>query len=200
MAFIEQRLLDCIAFGSGAGPTWKTRRIGLRSGIIMRNAQQSMPLYRFNLLYRNLKPYQHEAVIDVFNACMAGVHSFRVKDWQDYEAEDEALPVLGTAAPQSVQLVKVYSFGGQSVTRNIRKPVSGTVTMTHNGAALTASVDYTTGIATFTTTAGHVLRWSGEFDVPVMFDVDELPFSGDNRSDDGLFLTGDVPLLEDRLA
>lgn len=200
MAFIEQRLLDCISFGSAAGPQWRTRRVSMRSGATIRNAMQSMPLYRFSLLYKNLKPYQHKAVIDAFNACMGGVHSFRIKDWQDFEAQDVVLPVLGTGSAQSVQLVKTYTFGNQGVTRNIRKPVTGTVTMKQNGSPLTASVDYTTGIASFTATVSAVLSWSGEFDVPVMFDVDELPFSSDNRGPDGLFLTGDVPLLEDRLA
>lgn len=74
----------------------------------------------------------------------------------------------------------------------------GTVTLTSNGAPLVPSaIDYTTGMVTFTTTAGHVVRWSGEFDVPVMFEDDELSFSGDDKGAEGLFLTSDVSLMED---
>jgi uncharacterized protein (TIGR02217 family) len=197
MTFINSRLLDCVAYGTSGGPTFKTRKIPLRSGIVRRNPLRSRPLYQFHILYRNLHPEDHADVIAAFNACYGGVYSFRLKDWADFTATDEVLPVLGTGSAQSVQLVKTYSFGTQSVERPIRKPVSGTVTMTHNNAPLTATIDYTTGIATFTTTAGHVLKWSGQFDVPVMFSDDQLSFSGDSRGEDGLFLTADVQLEED---
>lgn len=197
MAFIERRLLECVAYGTSGGPTWMTRKIGLRSGVTRRNPLRSRPMYRFNVLYRNLLPADHNEVISAFNACMGGVHSFRLKDWADYQAVDELLPVLGTGGIQNVQLIKNYDFDTQSLARSIRKPVVGTVTLTADGAPLTASIDYATGIATFTAGASDILRWSGEFDVPVMFESDELLFSGDDKGVNGLFLTADVPLVED---
>lgn len=196
MAFIDERLLDCVAYGTQGGPTWLTRKIALRSGITRRNPMRSRPLYRFNVLYRNLKPDDHIAVIHAFNACFGGVDAFRLKDWSDFIADDELLGV-GTGAPQSVQLVKLYTFGSRTVSRDIRKPVTGSVTLTQNGAPLAGSIDYTTGIATYTATNGAVVRWSGQFDVPVVFSDDELLFSQDARGDDGLFLTADVQLEED---
>ena len=196
MAFIEERLLDCVAYGTQGGPTWLTRKIGLRSGITRRNPMRSRPLYRFNVLYRNLKPADHIAVIEAFNACFGGVDAFRLKDWSDFTATDELLGV-GTGAPQSVQLVKLYTFGSRTVSRDIRKPVTASVTLTQNGAPLSGSIDYTTGIATYTATNGAAVRWSGEFDVPVVFSDDELMFSQDSRGDEGLFLTADVQLEED---
>lgn len=198
MAFIEQRLLDCVAYGTSGGPTFKTRKIPLRSGIVRRNPLRSRPLYAFNVLYRNLQPTDHAEVIAAFNACYGGVHSFRLKDWSDFEATNELLDTLGTGAAQSLQLTKTYTFGAEAVARPIRKPVTGTVTMTADGAPMAASIDYTTGIATFTTPSpGDVVRWSGEFDVPVMFRDDELPFSADSRGANGLFLTADIGLEED---
>lgn len=195
--FIEARLLDCVAYGTAGGPSWLTRKVGLKSGIIRRNPRRSRPAYLFHVLYKNLQAEDHREVIEAFNACMGGVHSFRVKDWSDFEADAELLTVLGTGAPQSVQLAKVYEFGGQAISRPIRKPVVGTVTMTADAAPLAVVVDYTTGVATFTAASGDVLRWSGEFDVPVMFQDDELQFSADNQNADGLFLTADVGLEED---
>lgn len=197
MAFIEQRLLECVTFGTSGGPTFVTRKVGLRSGVIRRNPLRSRPLYRFKVVYRNLLPEEHAEVIAAFNACFGGVYSFRLKDWADFEAFDELLPVLGTGSVQSVQLAKLYTFGPQTVARPIRKPVAGTVTMTDDGAPLAATVDPTTGIATFTASSGGILRWSGEFDVPVMFEDDELSFSGDEKGTQGLFLTSDVSLMED---
>ena len=197
MPFIEERLLDCVGYGTRGGPTFKTRKIGLRSGIVRRNPLRSRPLYRFLVLYNNLQPDDHAEVIAAFNACYGGVFSFRLKDWADFEATNELLPVLGTGSPQTLQLVKTYTFGSQAIARPIRKPVAGTVTMTHNGASQSFSIDTTTGMVTFTAPATHAIRWSGEFDVPVMFEDDELSFSGDNKGANGLFLNADVALIED---
>lgn len=196
MAFIEERLLDCVAYGTQGGPSWSTRRIPLRSGIVRRNAQRSRPLYRFILLYQNLNAEHHAAVIDAFNACRAGVFGFRLKDWSDFTAEDQ-LVAVGTGAPQSIQLAKLYEFGNENASRPIRKPVVGSVTLTADFAPLAATVDYTTGIATFTAGASDIVRWSGQFDVPVTFDEDELMFSADSRNAVGLILTSDVTLSED---
>jgi uncharacterized protein (TIGR02217 family) len=195
--FVEERLLDCVAYGTQGGPTWKTRKNALRSGIVRRNPLRSRPLYRYTLVYRNLMPEHFVEVRDAFNACMGGVFGFRIKDWADFEATNEVLPVLGTGALQSQQLVKTYSFGGNSVARNIRKPVAGTVVVTANNVPISATIDTTTGIAQYTATNGAVVRWSGEFDVPVMFSDDEMPFAFSDKGAAGFFLTGDVTLEED---
>jgi uncharacterized protein (TIGR02217 family) len=195
--FIEQRLLECVTYGTRGGPTWVTRRVQLKNGVIRRNAMRSRPVYRFVVVYRNLHPEDHEEVVSAFNACMGGVYGFRLKDWQDFEATNELLPAAGTGSPQSVQLVKSYTFGSQTIARPIRKPVNGTVSLTANGSPIAATVDYTTGMVTYTAANGSVIRWSGEFDVPVIFEDDELSFSGDDKGVDGLFLTSDVSLIED---
>lgn len=197
MSFINYRLLDCVAYGTECGPTWSTRRVGLNSGITRRNPRRSRPLYVATILFRALREENHQSVIAAFNACMGGVHSFRFKDWSDYEAVDELLPVLGTGAAQQVQLVKTYSFGSGAVERKIRKPVSGSVTMTADGSPLAATIDYATGIASFTASSSDVLRWSGQFDVPMMFRDDALPLQAVSFNNDGLLLTADVTLEED---
>lgn len=197
MSFVEERLLECVSYGTEGGPTWLTRRIGLKSGVIRRNAMRSRPLYRFVVLYKNLNDADHQRVIDAFNACMGGVFGFRLKDHADYQAVDELVGV-GTGSPQSIQLARLYEFGTRNVSRPIRKPVAGTVSLTANGVPISSSVDTTTGIVTFTATNGHVVRWSGEFDVPVFFSDDELSFSIDERSSDGgFFLNANVALEED---
>lgn len=194
--FIEERLLDCVSYGTAGGPTWLTRRVRLNNGRTRRNPRRTFPLYEFSVLWRNLEPGGHAEVIAAFNACMGGVHSFRLKDWSDFEADAELLG-LATGSEQTVQLIKTYTFGPQAVARNIRKPVDGTVVVTANGSPISATIDYTTGLATYTASNGAVVRWSGEFDVPVMFSDDKLEFSFDNRNASGLFLTADVQLEED---
>lgn len=196
-SFIEQRLLQCVSYGTEGGPTWSTRRIMLRSKRMRRNAQISRPRYEFVILYSKLKEADHRQVINAFNACRGGAFGFRLKDWSDFEAVDE-LVTIGTGAPQTIQLARIYEFGSENVSRPIRKPVTGTVVMTQNGGALSSSVDYATGLATFTATNASVVRWSGEFDVPVIFSEDRLSFSFDDRNEaEGFFLTANVPLEED---
>lgn len=194
MSFIETRLLDCVSYGTQGGPTWATRRIGLRSGIVRRNATRSRPIYRFVVLYQNLQPQSHEEVIAAFNACQAGLYGFRLKDWSDFTATDQ-LVVIGTGAPQSVQLTKLYTFGTRTIARPIRKLVSAS--LTDDAAPLAGSIDMDTGIATFTASVGGIVRWSGEFDVPVIFESDELLFDAGNRGHSGLLLTADAGLIED---
>lgn len=200
MAFIEQRLLECVAYGTRGGPTWLTRKVPLRSGIIRRNAMRSRPTYRYNVIYRNLLEASHADVIEAYNACMGGLHSFRLKDPADFQADDVVLSALGTGSPQTLQLRKLYTWGPQGISRPIRKPVAGTVSLTANNSPIASSVDTTTGMVTFTAPNGHVVRWTGEFDVPVMFEDDELSFSIEDRGQEGLFLTADVGLLEDLAA
>jgi uncharacterized protein (TIGR02217 family) len=196
MSFIEERLLECATFGSVMAPTWRTRKIPLRSGIVRRNPLRSRPLYRLTLMYKNLTPDLHAEVIRAFNACMAGVYSFRVKDWSDFEADDEIITADATGASQSVQLIKTYTFGTASISRNIRKPIEDTVEITENNVPISFVLD-SVGVATFTAPIHSIVRWSGEFDVPMMFEEDELPFSGDDKGKNGLFLTADVALIED---
>lgn len=197
MAFVEQRLLDCVAYGTMGGPTWRTRRVGLANGKTRRNPRRSRPLYRFEIIYQNLLPEHHREVFNAFNACMGGVYGFRIRDWSDYVAEDELLPVLGNGAEQTQQLIRTYAFGGNSIARPIRKPVDGTVVVTANNVPISATVNPTTGMATYTAPNGQAIRWSGEFDVPVIFSDDELMFQFADKSAEGFFLTSDVGLEED---
>lgn len=197
MSFIDARLLDCVAYGTEGGPTWATRKVPLKSGVVRRNATRSRPLYRYAVIYQNLEPEDHANVIAAFNACMGGVHSFRLKDWADFEADNVQLETVATGSAQQMQLAKPYTFGSETIWRPIYKPVVGSVTLTADDAPLAATIDYDTGIASFTASIGDIIRWTGQFDVPVMFEDDALAFAAANRGSGGLFLTADVGLIED---
>lgn len=196
-SFVEQRLLDCVAYGTAGGPTWFTRKVALNNGSNRRNPRRSRPLYKFAIVYRNLLREHHVEVLNAFNACMGGAFGFRIKDWSDYQAEDVLIGV-GTGAEQTVQLTKLYTFGTRTIARPIRKPVDGTVELTADGVPIASTTDPETGMVTFTAPNGDIVLWSGEFDVPVFFQDDELQFSIDDKNPtDGFFLTADVGLEED---
>lgn len=197
MQFNEERILDCVAYGSEFGHRYKTRINELRSGVERRNGEWERPLGRYSIIYQNLAQRDANKVVAAHHACMGRLIGFRFKDWADFQADQEPL-VFGNGNQQVVQLTKTYRFGTLSNTRNVYKPVIDTVSIFQNGEPLPASIDYQTGLVSFLAPDGAEITWSGEFDVPVRFSDDEISFSIDNRSD-GYILNNDVELLEIRL-
>lgn len=194
--FIEERLLDLISYGFTGGPTWATTRVALTSGRVARNAERSRPLHRYSASYDKIKDEDRSAVIDAYNACLGPVYGFRFKDWADYLLVNE-YQTDAAEGEQTIQLQKAYTFGpaGSEVTtiRPIRKPVEDGVIILENDIEIASTIDWTTGLATFTSTAGAIITATGQFDVPVMFDDDELMFSIENWKAN----TADLSLLED---
>jgi uncharacterized protein (TIGR02217 family) len=194
--FIDDRLLDFVAYGFRGGPTWATTKVGLVSGHVRRNAERSLPLYRFSAPYDRIKPEHHSKVISAYNACLGPVHSFRYKDRADFELDDVIIGTAVGGVDETMQIIKPYEFGPTPtvVNRVIKKPVDSTKYNIANGyqtdavalsvteddgggpVPLAHSVDYDTGILTFTSTATYIIRVTCEFDTPVMFDDDRLEF------------------------
>lgn len=172
MSFIEARLLDGLAYGFSGGPTWSTTRVGLRNGIERRNVKRSRPLHVFKGSFDRREPGVLAELLNVFNATAGAAYGFRFKNWLDYEATSQPLG-LASGSSQTVQLEKQYSFGGQDRSVPIRKP-NNDVIIYASGVPISATVNTTTGMATFTATLGQAITWTGTFDVPVHFDSDEF--------------------------
>jgi uncharacterized protein (TIGR02217 family) len=199
--FNDTRLLDKVAYGSTFGGEFNTRVIRLKSGHERRNANWSLPLHRYSILYQALQPDDHALVRNAHYACLGSAIGFRFKDWIDYTATDESVG-SGTGVEQQLQLIKTYNFGVYNLERNIYKPVEGTVTIKVNGSPITEDstnfIDYDTGILTITATAGHTITWSGEFDVPVRFENDRLDADPIAPKQSNFLLSSDVDLIETR--
>jgi len=196
MAFIETQLLSKVSYGLGSDPTFLTTRVALFSGIVARNAEMSLPLFEYNAPYQSIGEADHALLYAAFIACLGGLHSFRFKDWADYSG---TLEVIGTAVggvDETMQLIKSYTLGSTTTTRNIVKPVAGTISLFEDGVPLASTVDTTTGIVTFTSSAGKVITATYEFDVPVMFMNDRLQSNFNQWQSHST----DVQLIEDRSA
>lgn len=194
MAFIEDRLLECVAYGFTFGPERSTRVHRLRSGHETRNANWVLSKWRGSAPYQNIRPEDYGSLLGAFEEADAMTHAFRFKNYLDYSATAEPLGVApsGTTA---VQLVKAYqSFGGSFVQRTVKKPVAGTVTVYQSGTPKAGTIDTTTGLFTPTTSwsAGQALTADFEFDYGVRFDQDWLPFSYDNWQ----ALNGEIAICE----
>jgi len=194
--FNETRLLDKVAYGSEFGQEFNTRIIKLRSGHDRRNINWAAPLGRFSVIYTALLEEDHELVYNAHMASFGSAIGFRFKNFRDYEAMNQVIGV-GTGAVQILQLTKTYSFGPLDLVRNITKPVSATVYA--DGTEISSSLDTTTGLVTITAELAADITWSGEFDVPVIFDEDRLDCQPVTKSNGKFLLSSNVTLSEIRL-
>ncbi len=198
LMFNETRLLDVVDYGTTFESSFNTRVVKLKSGRERRNADWDVPMGQFSVLYSVLQKEHHREVVQAHMASMGRLIPFRFKDWSDFQAEDEPL-TLGNGTSQSVQLCKTYTFGPLEFEKPIFKPVPDSVVIFEDGVPIPATVDYTTGIVTFTAAPGSVISWSGEYDKPVRFESDKLALESRSWSERGLVLTSNVDLLEVRL-
>lgn len=196
--FNETRLLDRVAYGSQFGQEFNTRVVSLRSGHERRNANWTLPLGRYSVIYQALEPADHLLVKGAHMACMGSLIAFRFKDWSDFTATNQVIGT-GTGSSQELQLAKAYDFGPLSLSRTITKPVSGTVVVSVAGVPTACVIDYTTGVVTITATASAEITWTGEFDVPVRFESDRLDCDPIAKRSNDFFLTADVGLVEVRI-
>lgn len=207
--FIETpRFPDDISYGSRGGPGWATTVIETDSGAESRNQRWSYPRHEYDVAMGINTLARLEALLIYFHVMAGRAIGFRFKDWMDYKScnRDETPAATdcaigtGDGATAAFQLVKVYTEGAYTRSRKITKPVSGTLLVAVEAAALTEGVEYnvsyTTGIITFTEgnipTEGQAITAGYEFDVPVRFDTDRLSINIDDYNAGA----AQVPLIE----
>lgn len=208
MSFHEVRFPTKISFGSTGGPGRRTDIAELASGFEERNTAWSRSRHRYDVAYGIKSMNALHEVIAFFEARRGKLYGFRYKDWSDYKScpPDNAVTPLdqvigtGTGTATTFQLVKAYTSGGQTYTREINKPVSGTVRIAVNDVELTSgwSINTATGVVTFTSAPanGHSIKAGFEFDVPVRFDADDLMI---DLSEFRLGSVSSIPLVEVRV-
>lgn len=210
MAFIETpRFPEDISYGSTGGPSWSTDVLILKSGYESRNANWGQMRYKYNAAMGVRDSAQLDDLIHWFNAMQGRQHGFRFKDWTDYASAEFGVTVafddqvigVGDGTTVAFQVIKSYTQGSQTRERVISKLVTGTVKAGVNAVEKTITTDFTvnynTGIITFTSPPGNGLSVTAgfEFDVPVRFDIDQLSISIEHYQTGSLT----VPLLELRV-
>lgn len=177
MTVIETRLSPQVEAGFSAVPGHMTRVVTLQNGQERRNAMWSAAKRKFTARYAKFTRADRDSMLNVVMATVGQTYAFLFKDWSDFNVTGQS---LGTAPSGStpVQLVKTYTFGTQTATRTITRPVAATLVVYSNGVAKAGTVDATTGLFTPTSawTAGQALTADFEFDVPVRFATDEVEF------------------------
>lgn len=208
MSFDEVQFPARISYGSDGGPMRQTHIIQTASGYEVRNTAWEQSLHTYNIRY-GLKTYNdlHD-VKSFFEARQGPLRGFRYKDWVDFKscAPQTALSNLdqqigvGDNTTTAFQLVKNYTSGSRTYSREIKKPVADSVVIAIDGVNQTSGwvVNTATGIVTFNTApaTNAVITAGYEFDVPVRFDSDELSFQLTSFNYGELF---DIILVEVRL-
>lgn len=208
MSFHETRFPTAIALGSRGGPRRKTVIATSGSGYEHRNSQWADSKREYNAGYGIKDIDDLHKVIEFFEERRGRLHGFRWKDKADWKscapkgkpAFDDQTIGTGDGSTTTFQLKKVYGSNLNTYSRDIKKPVLGTVKIGVNGTEQTSgwTVDTTTGIITFSVapTNTHQVTAGFEFDVPVRFDTDFLDI------DYSHFEAGaipDIPIVEVRV-
>lgn len=199
MSFFESpRFPERISYGLTGGPEFATTIIAVESGNEASNSSWIYPRQSFNAAHVAKSQAEFEELRNFFMVARGRKNGFRFKDWSDYaatNAEGRATAITST----TFQMVKRYTAGSETIDRPIRKPISATLTVLVSGVPPTYSVDATTGILTIAAApAAANISWSGQFDVPMRFDVDKLDGNiiSANPRDGFIYEWGNIPLLE----
>ena len=224
MGFLEIQFpdFDSIPMPAKGGPMFNTGIITAASGSEQRNQWWSMPRRNWDVA-ATVNQEQKDVILQFFMNAAGKANGFRKRDWTDFELVGG---VIGTGNGVAVdfQLKKTYTVGGQSVSVNIKKPVTSDVVDHENtaqedtvriffgsGSPLVYteqtsgwSVDHTTGIVTFDSApgGGTIITADCEFDIPVRFDTDKLEITiVENRldGDGGVYTISSLPIVEVRV-
>ena len=192
MSFHEVRFPTEISRGAEGGPERRTDIVVLGSGYEERNSRWADSRRSYNAGYGVKSVDDLYAVIAFFEERRGRLYGFRWRDHADWKscapggtiaATDQVIGT-GNGTTAAFQLKKTYGGAHAPWTREIKKPVAGTVVVAVAGVIKPPGsfvVDPGTGLVTLL--AGHIpgagqaVTAGFEFDVPVRFDSDKLEIS-----------------------
>lgn len=208
MSFDEIQIPLRIGFGSGGGPTFSTEIITIDGGFERRNQNWSQARRKYDARTGLRSAADAATLLAFFQARAGRARGFRLKDWQDFSSASNGTGATGftdqsigsgTGTATQFQLKKNYSSGSSTHSRDIKKPVTGTVSIAVNGSQMLSgwSVNIATGLVTFSTAPanGTSITAGFQFDVPVRFDTDSLSLT----AEDFQRLSADIPIIEIRV-
>lgn len=181
MAHINERLLECVSYGTVYGSGYRTDVVALQSGYEKRTALWSIPRGQFSIIYNLLKEEDHASVLAAFHVCNGRLHTFRLKDETDFSVVKSPIGA-GTGSTKTYKLSRRFSFAGQNKDIPVSLPVVGSVVVYEGSSIVPATVDYENATVTLSAAPGAVISWSGEFDKRVRFDEDDIAFTFETRA------------------
>lgn len=182
MSFHEVLFPEDISYGSSGGPGFNTTVIELSSGHEQRNINWSQAKATYEASHGVKTSDQMAILIDFFYARYGKAYGFRYKDWADYQLELEQI-ATGDGTTTTFQVIKTYEPMGYPYVRTIHKlnPDVPLVVYVNGVVATGVTIDNNAATVTFAAApvAAAVIAVSGEFHVPVRFDIDDMKITQD---------------------
>lgn len=192
--YINASLEPCPGYGWAGGPTFSTQIVSLMNGREKRNARWKQPRHVFSAPYQNISQEAFRQIKKMFLICRGSTFAFRFRDENDHEA-DQAQFAVADGVQTEFQLGITFIEAGRSFFREVyalaNEPVL-TVDGSPIGSGFTVDLDRGRVVFDNPPASGSVLRWTGDFDVWVRFNSDELSFTLDNPN----ATNGSVELIE----
>lgn len=190
MSFHEVRFPTAISRGASGGPERRTDIVVLGSGHEERNSRWADSRRRYDAGYGIKTLDELHSVIAFYEERRGRLYGFRWRDPSDWKscapletpAADDQVIGTGDAATATFQLTKQYGQTFAPWSREIQKPVAGSVLIEVDAVPQVEGMDFTVDRATGTVTfepasvpaVGQQVTAGFEFDVPVRFDSDRL--------------------------
>lgn len=189
MTIPAYRLPEGIERGSQFGPAFRNVIQEAISGNEQRFAQwtkcKGVGDLSYGLLTSSDPLGDFKAILAMWRGHFGSLFPFRFRDWGDYIATNEVFGT-GNGSSTTFQLTMTYdpqyillgTAGSFFYVRSISLlAVGSTPVIKIDNVVTTAYTISASGLVTFTTAPATAaqLTWSGEFDVPVRFDTDQLP-------------------------
>lgn len=188
MAFHDVRLPIDVERGAQGGPRFKTTVLVLGGGLEKRNIDWEDVRGEWDIGYGIDDKDTFTAIIDFFYVRQGRAHSFRFKDWTDFEITAQTM-FTTDGSTATFQMFKRYTSGALTFDREFSKPLASGWVVTVNAIGQTVvydtapgaaevSINTLTGIVTLgsthAATSAEDVVLTGEFDVPIRFAADSL--------------------------
>lgn len=195
--FPERIFLDEIQ----GGPEYYTRLVRTVVGKEFRDEIRAQAMHKYDVAHAAKKPSAWKPLRAFFHIAGGRANAFRFKDWTDYRGQDGGQGLFASlgysaTAGAAYQMYKRYTAGSSTRDRRIQKPRPNKITVEGDSGFVLGGIDYTTGIVY--ASSGVPLTWTGDFDVPCRFDIDEMRGSvaGKKGNGDLIMEWGSIPIIE----
>jgi uncharacterized protein (TIGR02217 family) len=166
----------------GAAPGWAVDVVELGGGSEQRIGLAGDARRRYNAGTAISKVSDFDDIVHHFNGRRSMLHSFPIKDVTLYRATLEPIGTGGGVGSTN-QLTINEGDAGNAYNMEVYLPISGTVQIFAGVTLKTEGVHYTLaytgatgGLVTWLqSVSGQALSWTGEFYIPVRYDIEQLP-------------------------
>ena len=191
--------------------TWQTTVVMMAGGSEQRNSGWSDARRRYDAsTAQSLTLVELQSIEKHFNARRGRTRCFALRDRSSFRAATEAIGTAGGIG-STMQLQVAGGDSGNAYNREIYLPESGTIHVYANAVEKTQTTDWTlaytgatAGLLTWVTSvSGQSITWSGDYWIPVRYDIDEFPDSKLfmwTTGTSGLVQGPSLPMIEVRYA